>query len=68
MEEPPEMAFRTNEEVRGRPVLKEVEGDTDGERECEVCTSVAMEARYCMTFFVFSVFPAPDSPLRLILD
>lgn len=26
--------------------------------------SAAMAARYWMTFFVFSVLPAPDSPLR----
>ena len=39
------------------------------ERECvEVgavgggCASVAMAARYWMTFFVLSVLPAPDSP------
>lgn len=24
----------------------------------------ATTAKYCMTFFVFSVFPAPDSPLK----
>ena len=28
--------------------------------------AVAMAARYWMTFLVFSVFPAPDSPLRRI--
>ena len=27
-------------------------------------TSVAMDARYWITFLVLSVFPAPDSPLR----
>ena len=26
-------------------------------------SEVATAARYCMTFLVFSVFPAPDSPL-----
>ena len=27
-------------------------------------SAVATAARYCMTFLVFSVLPAPDSPLR----
>lgn len=36
---------------------------SEGDRECEGCTSVAIAARYWITFFVFSVFPAPDSPL-----
>ena len=27
------------------------------------CEPDAMAARYCITFFVFSVLPAPDSPL-----
>ena len=28
------------------------------------CGPEAIAARYCMTFLVFSVFPAPDSPLH----
>jgi hypothetical protein len=39
------------------------ESDPDGGRE--VCDSAAMAVRYWMTFFVFSVLPAPDSPLRV---
>lgn len=31
-------------------------------------SEAATAARYCMTFFVFSVFPAPDSPLKRISD
>jgi hypothetical protein len=31
--------------------------------DAPVLLSVAIAARYWMTFFVFSVFPAPDSPL-----
>lgn len=31
----------------------------------EVDVAGAMLARYWITFFVFSVFPAPDSPLSL---
>lgn len=30
-------------------------------------SGVATAAKYWMTFFVFSVFPAPDSPLKLML-
>lgn len=30
--------------------------------------SAAIAVRYCMTFFVFSVFPAPDSPLLDTLE
>ena len=37
----------------------------EGERLCEGWTSVAMAARYWITFFVFSVLPAPDSPLTI---
>ena len=56
-----------NDEPRGRPVggcagpKEEVVGECAG--EAWVLLSVAIAARYCMTFFVFSVFPAPDSPL-----
>lgn len=39
-----------------------------GDRECEGddgrTASVAIAARYWMTFLVLSVFPAPDSPLK----
>jgi hypothetical protein len=54
------------ERLRGRPLEGIVVSVFD--RECEGvvgwCTSVAIAARYWMTFFVLSVFPAPDSPLR----
>ena len=52
---------------RGRPVggcavpKEDVVGECVG--EASVLLSVAIAARYWMTFFVFSVFPAPDSPL-----
>ena len=35
----------------------------DEDSATEGTTDEAMAARYWMTFFVFSVFPAPDSPL-----
>ena len=63
-----------NEEVRGRPVVGIVElnpdGDVrEGDWECEEAfvggrASVAIAARYWITFLVLSVFPAPDSPLH----
>lgn len=68
---------RLKELLRGRPVdgidaTKDVDDPIVGERECEGveggCTSVAMAARYCITFLVLSVFPAPDSPLQGMLD
>ena len=31
-------------------------------------SEVATAARYCMTFFVFSVLPAPDSPLHTVVS
>lgn len=47
--------------------LKEAELDKDGDCEWDDveggCVSVAIAAKYWMTFFVLSVFPAPDSPL-----
>jgi hypothetical protein len=46
---------------------KDIDAVMLGLRECGKlgeCTSVAMAARYWMTFFVLSVFPAPDSPLE----
>ena len=43
----------------------QLEDISDGDRECDEWTSVAIAARYCITFFVFSVFPAPDSPLQV---
>ena len=49
--------------VRLRPELNGLDVDRRlGERECELCTFVAIAARYFMTF-MFSVFPAPDSPV-----
>jgi hypothetical protein len=65
------------EVLPGRPVdgmmaPKDEEGESDWECEwddvaaCE-CDSVAIAARYWMTFFVLSVFPAPDSPVMRIL-
>ena len=63
---------------RGRPIEgielrgPELEGDiaaAEEEREWEEeevpTASEAMAAMYWMTFFVFSVFPAPDSPLTV---
>lgn len=59
--------------MSGRPVegiaeVKELECAREGMEECvgvsgEGWVSVAIAARYWMTFFVLSVFPAPDSPL-----
>ena len=38
--------------------------DIDGERaRCPLGEAEAMVAKYWITFLVFSVFPAPDSPL-----
>jgi hypothetical protein len=62
---------RRKESLRGRPVEgmtdSKAAGETiDGERECDgdgAWVSVAMAARYWMTFLVLSVLPAPDSPL-----
>src|SRR5947209_8216410 len=52
--------FFRNEDFLGNPVM--------WTEEVLACVprggaSVAMAERYCMTFFVLSVFPAPDSPL-----
>ena len=46
--------------------LNEFECVREGDCECAGggCASVAIAARYWMTFFVLSVLPAPDSPLR----
>jgi len=46
----------------------EEDDDKDGDWECPgvvggTYVSVAIAARYEMTFFVLSVLPAPDSPL-----
>lgn len=51
--------------LRGRPVEGMVARVFDREWDGVVgwCTSVAMAAKYWMTFLVLSVFPAPDSPL-----
>ncbi|SRR6266851_2784718 len=61
----------------GRPVdgitaPKDDEDESDWECEWEggvvwECESVAIAARYWMTFFVLSVFPAPDSPVIRML-
>lgn len=62
------MAFEWKELLLGRPEGGD-EGNEDAmEAECECegwrgCASVAIADRYCITFFVLSVFPAPDSPL-----
>lgn len=45
----------------------------EGDCECDgvsegACASVAMAARYWMTFLVLSVLPAPDSPLLADLN
>lgn len=40
------------------------EREWEGVPECEF-TSVAMAAKYWMTFLVLSVLPAPDSPLQI---
>ena len=47
----------------------EEDDDKDGDWEWPgvvggACVSVAIAARYEITFFVLSVLPAPDSPLR----
>jgi hypothetical protein len=60
-----------SELCRGSPVegmdANEDDEPSVGDRECDGvdgrCASVAIAARYCMTFLVLSVFPAPDSPL-----
>lgn len=39
--------------------------ERDFEEEEDGIVDAAMEARYWITFLVFSVLPAPDSPLRL---
>lgn len=51
--------------LRGRPVEGMVTRVFDREWDGAVgwWTSVAMAAKYWMTFLVLSVFPAPDSPL-----
>lgn len=61
---------RRKEPERGSPLLgmvPEYECVKVGEREWDgeegSCASVAMAARYWMTFLVLSVLPAPDSPL-----
>jgi hypothetical protein len=60
-----------NEPDRGRPVVgavdKECEED-EGENRLDAdeeggTVDVAIAARYWITFLVFSVLPAPDSPL-----
>ena len=65
------VCFR-RELLRGRPtegttelnVGLESEGDWEWEGVIEgACASVAIAARYWMTFLVLSVFPAPDSRL-----
>ena len=54
--------------VRLRPELNEPEVDRRlGECVCELRTPVAIAARCRMTFFVFSVFPAPDSLVMRML-
>jgi hypothetical protein len=66
--------FFRNDRLLGNPVdgmedPKDIDAVTLGLRECcklEEYTSVAMAAKYCMTFFVLSVFPAPDSPLEVM--
>lgn len=59
----------------GSPVFGMIVPDEADESDCECewdavacggCVSVAIAARYCMTFLVLSVFPAPDSPLELL--
>jgi hypothetical protein len=57
-------------EERGRPVDGAVEIDLERVRPdeddsaSEGIVELAMAARYWITFFVFSVLPAPDSPLE----
>jgi hypothetical protein len=61
-----------NDSLRGSPVRgmtgPNAAGETsEGERSCVGAgarPSVAIAARYWITFFVLSVLPAPDSPLR----
>jgi hypothetical protein len=56
--------------LRGSPVVGIVANDEDVGMlgDCEGgggrWASVAIAARYCITFLVLSVFPAPDSPLE----
>jgi len=73
-EGPPSTRFRFDPERRTERVDVErwrkagAVAATNEEEEDDAGTvvviSVAMAARYWMTFLVFSVFPAPDSPLR----
>ena len=62
--------LRGKELLRGRPEgigLPYGVPENDGDWEWDVvgrCTSVAMAARYWITFLVLSVLPAPDSPLQ----
>jgi hypothetical protein len=57
-------------EERGRPVVGAVDIDFGrvelliDDSASDGMVELAMAARYWITFFVFSVFPAPDSPLR----
>lgn len=51
---------------RGRPVDGACERDFEDEEDGMV--DAAMEARYWITFLVFSVLPAPDSPLRPLIS
>ena len=58
--------------VDGMTAPKDDEDETDWECEWESvvvwgCDSVAIAARYWITFFVLSVFPAPDSPVIRML-
>ncbi len=66
--------LRLKDALRGRPTVgimetKEFDAPMDGDCECPglpsegACVSVAIAARYWITFLVLSVFPAPDSPL-----
>ena len=60
------------EPVLGRPMdgmdAKDGEEPSVGDLECVgACASVAIAARYWMTFLVDSVFPAPDSPVIRML-
>jgi hypothetical protein len=59
---------------RGRPVDGAVEIDLErvipdeDDSASEGIVELAMAARYWMTFFVFSVLPAPDSPLEGVVS
>jgi len=66
------MAFLFGRPVDGMTAPKDDEDESDweceweGVVECEY-ESVAIAARYWITFFVLSVFPAPDSPVIRML-